>query len=89
VLQAPTRDVARDGQSERESECKKPSRQRWGFEILIDRVQLTRREKWEIKVAKRGDRKQRPRIKYPESPLGKMLKYWDDHPRTKGKRNKE
>jgi hypothetical protein len=30
-------------------------------ELLIDRAQSTRREKWEIKTAKRGDRKQRPR----------------------------
>jgi hypothetical protein len=47
---------------------------------------LTRREKWEIKAAKRGARKQRPRIKYPENTLGKMLKYWDDSPHTKGKK---
>jgi hypothetical protein len=36
-----------------------------GVELLIDRAQSTRREKWEIKAAKRGTRKQRPRIKYP------------------------
>jgi hypothetical protein len=36
-----------------------------GAELLIDRAQSTRREKWEIKAAKRGARKQRPRIKYP------------------------
>jgi hypothetical protein len=34
-----------------------------GVELLIDRV--TRREKWEMKAAKRGTRNQRPRIKYP------------------------
>jgi hypothetical protein len=59
------RDVARDRQCEKESECKKPPRQRAGVELLIVRAQLTRREKWEIKAAKRGDRKLRPRIKYP------------------------
>jgi hypothetical protein len=47
------------------------------------------REKWEIKAAKRGAIKQSPRIKYPESPLGKMLKYWDDSSLLKEKRNKE
>jgi hypothetical protein len=36
-----------------------------GAELLIDRPQSTRREKWETKAAKRGARKQRPRIKYP------------------------
>jgi hypothetical protein len=36
-----------------------------GVELLIDRAQLTRREKWEIKAAKRGTRKQRSRIRYP------------------------
>jgi hypothetical protein len=36
-----------------------------GVELLIDRAQSTRRKKWEIKAAKRGARKQRPRIKYP------------------------
>jgi hypothetical protein len=34
------------------------------FKLLIHKAQSTRREKWEIKGAKRGDRKQRPRIKY-------------------------
>jgi hypothetical protein len=57
-----------------------------GVEILIDRAQLTRMKKWEIKAVKRGTRKQRPRIKYPESPLRKMLKYWDDSLHTKGKK---
>jgi hypothetical protein len=36
-----------------------------GIELLIDRAQSTRREKWEIKAAKRVTKKQRPRIKYP------------------------
>jgi hypothetical protein len=35
-----------------------------GVELLIDRAQSTRK-KWEIKAAKMGSRKQRPRIKYP------------------------
>jgi hypothetical protein len=49
---------------------------------------LTRREKWEIKAAKRGARKQRPRIKYfLTAPLGVCLKYWDDSIHTKGKKN--
>jgi hypothetical protein len=45
-------DVARDGQSERESECKKPPRKR-GVELLIDTAQSTRSGKWAIKAAKR------------------------------------
>jgi hypothetical protein len=66
VPQAFTKDVGKAGQSEKESECKKPPRQKGGgVELLIDRAQSTRREKWEIKAAKRGARKQRPRIKYP------------------------
>jgi hypothetical protein len=52
-------------------------------------VQSSRREKWEIKATKRGARKQRPKKKHPESPLRKTLKYWDDSPLLKGKRNKE
>jgi hypothetical protein len=36
-----------------------------GVDLLIDKAQSTRREKWEIKAAKRGAKKQRPRIKYP------------------------
>jgi hypothetical protein len=36
-----------------------------GVELLIDRAQSTRREKWEINAAKRGARKQRAKIKYP------------------------
>jgi hypothetical protein len=59
------RDATGDRQCKRESECKKPPRQRREIELLIDRAQLTRREKWEIKAAKMGARKQRPRIKYP------------------------
>jgi chorismate synthase len=51
------KDMGGDGQSEKESECKEPPRP--------DRAQLTRKEKWEIRAAKRGARKQRPRIKYP------------------------
>jgi hypothetical protein len=43
-------DVAGDGQSERESECKKPPRQGGEGELLIDRAQLTRKGKWEIKA---------------------------------------
>jgi hypothetical protein len=57
VPQAPMRDVAGDGQSKRESECKKPPR--WGcvwgggeVELLIDRAQSTRRGKWEIKAGR-------------------------------------
>jgi hypothetical protein len=64
VPQTSTRDAAGDGQSKRESECKEPPRQ-GGVELLLDIAQLTRREKWEIKAAKREARKQRPRIKYP------------------------
>jgi hypothetical protein len=33
-----------------------------GVDLLINRAQSIRREKW---AAKRGARKQRPRIKYP------------------------
>jgi hypothetical protein len=35
-----------------------------GVELLKDKA-VNQREKWEIKAAKRGTRKQRPRIKYP------------------------
>jgi hypothetical protein len=41
------------------------SKAKWAVELLIDKAQLTRREKWEIKSAKMGARKQRPRIRYP------------------------
>jgi hypothetical protein len=41
------------------------SKAKGGFELLIDRAQSTRREKWEIKAAKREANKQRSRIKYP------------------------
>jgi hypothetical protein len=53
------RDKAKKNQSARNLQGK------GGVEFLIGRAQSTRREKWEIKVAKRGARKQRPRIKYP------------------------
>jgi hypothetical protein len=45
--------VGGDRQSEIESECKKPPRKRGeGLELLINRAQSTRRDKWEIKAAK-------------------------------------
>jgi topoisomerase IA-like protein len=34
-------------------------------ELLIDRAQSARRDKWEIKATKKGARKQKPRIKCP------------------------
>jgi hypothetical protein len=75
-----------DGQSKKESECKKPPRQR-GVELLIDKAQSTRRVKWEgNKGSKEGDQKIKAQDKILSgSPLGKMLKYWDDSPHTIGK----
>jgi hypothetical protein len=49
VPQAPTRDAAGDRQSKRESECKKPPRQR-RVKLLIDKAQSIRRGEWEIKA---------------------------------------
>jgi hypothetical protein len=61
-----------------------------GFELLIGRAHLTRREKWEIKAEKRGARKQRPRIKYPLGvPYGRCQNIGMINPVLKGKRNKE
>jgi hypothetical protein len=54
----PETDKAKKNQSARTLQGKKG-------ELIPDRAQSTRREKWEIKAAKRRDRKQRPRIKYP------------------------
>jgi hypothetical protein len=89
VHQAPTKDLGRDRQSEKESECKNPPRQR-EVEFLVERAQSTRRKKWEIKAAKRGDQKTKAQDKIPSCcPVGKMLKYWDDSLHTKRKRNKE
>jgi hypothetical protein len=40
--------------------------------------------------SKEGGQQTKVQDKIPsESPLGKMLKYWDDSPILKGKRNKE
>jgi hypothetical protein len=58
------KDVEGDGQSKKESETSKKKGRGVDVELLIDRAQSTRREKWEIKAAKRGTRKQRPRIQY-------------------------
>jgi hypothetical protein len=59
------KDVGRDGQSKRESECKKSPRQGGrGVKLLIDGAQSTRKEQWELKAAKREVNKQRSRIKY-------------------------
>jgi hypothetical protein len=41
------------------------SKAKRGVELLIDKVWLTRKEKWEINAAKREVSKQRSRIKYP------------------------
>jgi hypothetical protein len=42
------------------------------------------------KGSKEGGKKTNAQDKIPfGSPLGKMFKYWDDSPSTKGKRNKE
>jgi hypothetical protein len=49
-----------DEQSKKESECKEPPRQKGGIELLIDRVQSIRREKWEIKAAKKGPENKGP-----------------------------
>jgi hypothetical protein len=51
-------DKAKENQSARNLQGK------GGVELLINRAQSARREKWKIKAANRGARKQRPRIKY-------------------------
>jgi hypothetical protein len=78
-----------DGQSKKESECKKPPRQRGANELLIHRAQSTRREKWEIKAAKGRSQKTKAQDKILSgSPLGKMLKYWDDSTELKERETK-
>jgi hypothetical protein len=73
----PEMDKAKENQSTRNLQGKRQ------VELLIDRAQSTRREKWEIKAG----RPTKFQDKIPsESPLGKMLRYWDDSPCTKGKK---
>jgi hypothetical protein len=56
--------VARHGQG-KENEGTRNFQGKRGVELLINRVQSTRRGICEIKVAKREVHKQRSRIKYP------------------------
>jgi hypothetical protein len=83
------KDMGRDRQSEKRIRMQETSNIRGGrgAELPTDRAQSTRRQKWEIKAAKRGGQKTKAQDKIPSgSPLGKMLKYWDYGPCTIGKK---
>jgi hypothetical protein len=56
-----------------------------GVEALID-ITVSQKGEMGNKGSKERARKQRPRIKYPERPLEKMLKCWDNRPCTKRKK---
>jgi hypothetical protein len=59
-----------------------------GGELLIDST-VDQKGEMGNKVSE-GGQKIKSQDKIPsESPLGKILKYWDDSPVLKGKRNKE
>jgi hypothetical protein len=75
-------DKAKENQSARNLQGKV------GVELLIEHSRPEGRNG--NKGSKEGGQKTKAKDKIPsESPLGKMLKYWDDSSRTKGKRNKE
>jgi hypothetical protein len=57
-----------------------------GFELLIDST-VNQKAEMGNKDRKEGGQKTKAQDKIPsESPLGKMSKYWDDSPQTKGKK---